>query len=82
MIPEQIFIYRDGLGGPTLMEKAYSQEVPTVVECFGRIRVNYSPEIVYCFVEQNSIVRFFNTMNGDIMNPGPGTVVDAALVEN
>ena len=30
-LPDQIIIYRDGIGGPTLMEKCFNTEVEMVI---------------------------------------------------
>ena len=35
LLPEQIVIYRDGIGGPTFQEKALRIEVPAVTNAIG-----------------------------------------------
>lgn len=39
--------------------------------------------MIYCFVDRNITHRLFFKENGnDPVNPGPGTVLDTALVES
>ncbi len=37
---------------------------------------------MYCLVDRNIQHRLFAKQNGDCLNPGPGTVIDTAVVEN
>lgn len=41
----------------------------------------YEPKVLYVFVDRNVSHRLFYKNNGDVLNPGPGTVLDLALVE-
>jgi hypothetical protein len=41
----------------------------------------YKPKIVVCLVDRNIQHRLFHKQNGDCLNPGPGTCVDAGVVE-
>jgi hypothetical protein len=63
------------------MEKVLHHEVKTVVSYFEQYVANYQPKVIYCFVDRNTAHRLFQKNNGDIFNPGPGTVVDSSLVE-
>lgn len=80
-LPEQVVIYRDGIGGPTLQQKCLEYEVPRIIETLSTFTNNYKPRILYVFVDRNINHRLFYKSNGDVLNPGPGTVVDASLVE-
>lgn len=37
---------------------------------------------MYVFVNKRVTTRLFERVNGDVINPGPGTVVDTGIVEN
>lgn len=80
-LPEQIVIYRDGIGGPTLQQKCLEVEVKEVIDRIRGFQQGYQPKIIYCFVDRKVSHRLFYKNNGDIQNPGPGTVLDVALVE-
>nr|AEX87970.1 Otiwi8 [Sterkiella histriomuscorum] len=81
-LPDQIVIYRDGIGGPTLQEKLKNYEIQRVLEVIQSFQQGYNPMVIYCFVDRNVSHRLFYKANGDVMNPSPGTVLDSALVEN
>lgn len=51
-------------------------------EALNSYQQGYIPSLVYCFVDRNVSHRLFYKDNGHVLNPGPGTVVDTALVEN
>lgn len=42
---------------------------------------NYTPKILYVLVNKKVSTRLFEKVNGDVINPAPGTVVDTAIVE-
>lgn len=81
-LPEQVVIYRDGMGGPTLTQMVQKEEVKAISEVLENTTPGYKPRIIYCLVDRNIQHRLFYKPNGDCLNPGPGTVVDTALVEN
>jgi hypothetical protein len=81
ILPEQVIIYRDGIGGPTLQEKCYRYEIPEVRRVIETFQQGYTPAIIYCFVDRNVSHRLFYKDNGHVLNPGPGTVLDTGLVE-
>jgi hypothetical protein len=56
-------------------------EVRHIVETLETKQADYKPKIIYCLVERNIQQRLFSKSNGEYINPGPGTIVDAALVE-
>ena len=45
---------------------------------------NYDPKILYMFVNKRITTRFFEKTNGhgEVINPGPGTLVDKQVVES
>ena len=82
-LPDQIAIYRDGVGGPSLVQKVIKYEIKHVIEELKTYSQGFNPKVIYCLVNRNVTHRLFqmNTSTACI-NPGPGTVVDTALVEN
>ena len=44
---------------------------------------NYDPKILYMFINKRITTRLFEKNNGhQVINPGPGTIVDRQIVEN
>ena len=80
-LPEQVVIYRDGMGGPSMTAKVQSFEVDLICDMLENTTQGYKPKIIYCLVDRNIQHRLFAKQNQDCLNPGPGTVVDTALVE-
>lgn len=37
---------------------------------------------MYCLINKKVTTRLFEKINGDVINPAPGTVVDSGIVEN
>ena len=82
-LPDQIMIYRDGVGGPTMEEKLLKREVENVFNSILGYAQGYNPKVVYCLVNKRITHRLFEKDNGNgYLNPGPGTVLDTALVES
>ena len=42
---------------------------------------NYEPKILYCLINKNLDTRLFEKVNGTVINPAQGTVVDSSIVE-
>ena len=57
-------------------------EVLVVVEFLKSITIEYKPQIIYTFIDKMSDHRLFLKSSEEVWNPGPGTVLDTALVEN
>jgi len=75
-------MYRDGVGGPTMETKLIDMEIIQVVQSICGYAQGYQPKIVYCLVNKRITHRLFEKDNGNgYINPGPGTVLDTALVE-
>jgi aubergine-like protein len=81
-LPDQIVMYRDGCGGPTMETKIMKHEVEYVTKVISDYTQDYNPKILYVLVNKRITHRLFEKDNGGYMNPGPGTVLDTALVES
>ena len=83
-MPEQIIIFRDGIGGPTMAQKVLKTEGPggQLTNAIKSFAEGYDPKLLFVFVDKKMSLRLFEKNNGDIFNPGPGTVVDTGIVEN
>lgn len=81
-LPEQIVMYRDGMGGPTLTQKVSEYEVKLITDLLENTTQGYKPKILYCLVDRNIQHRLFAGQGAALLNPCNGTVVDTALVEN
>lgn len=57
-------------------------EVKAISQLLETTTQGYKPKIVYCLVDRNIQHRLFHKTGHDCLNPGPGTVLDQALVEN
>jgi hypothetical protein len=77
-----VIIYRDGMGGPSMTVKVQNHEVKVITDVLENTAQGYKPKIIYCLVDRNIQHRLFARENGACLNPGPGTLVDTALVEN
>jgi aubergine-like protein len=75
-------MYRDGCGGPTMETKIMEREVELVSNAISNYTQGYNPKILYVLVNKRITHRLFEKDNGGYMNPGPGTVLDSALVES
>jgi hypothetical protein len=65
-----------------MVEKCLNAEIPAVLDAVRGMNSNYNPKILYTFVDRNISHRLFEKDNGNgYINPGPGTVLDTALVE-
>lgn len=80
-LPEKIIIYRDGMGGPSMTTKVQELEVQVICDLLENTAPGYKPKIIYCLVDRNIQHRLFSKVGPDYLNPGPGTVVDTAVVE-
>ena len=76
-LPDQIVIYRDGLGGPSMEPKILANEVQYVLSAIQQFASGYNPRVLYVFVNKRITHRLFEQDNGNgYLNPGPGTVLD------
>lgn len=42
----------------------------------------WNPKVIYTLIDKNDTHRLFEKYNGNgMVNPGPGTLIDTALVE-
>ena len=52
------------------------------MNAFSKYANQYNPKVLYTFVDKNISHRLFEKYNGNgMVNPGPGTLIDTALVE-
>ncbi len=87
-LPQRVYVFRDGIGGPTMVQKILDgelQEVVSAIHQFGGQQ--YNPKILYVLVDKRINHRLFENVNanGDgstYMNPGAGTVLDMGAVED
>lgn len=82
LLPEKILIFRDGVGGEKMTYTCQEIEVAEVVSYLNLFQQNYRPQILYCLIDKLSSLRLFMRSNNDVWNPGPGTVLDSALVHS
>jgi hypothetical protein len=81
-LPKQVVIYRDGMGGPSLTALVEKLEVGVITNMLENTAPGYHPKIIYCLVDRNIQHRLFHKLQGDTVNPGPGTCVDTGVVES
>ena len=77
-----MIFYRDGAGGPTLAEKCSRLEIPSVTSIFEEYESTYKPRVIYCLIDKLSGTRLFSKDRDSVVNPGPGTLIDSAIVES
>ena len=69
------------MGGPSMTTKVQEHEVKVITDLLENSAPGYKPKVVYCLVDRNIQHRLFSKSGADYSNPGPGTVVDTAVVE-
>ena len=52
-LPEQIIIYRDGMGGPSMTTRVKEREVAEIQNLLENTTQGYKPKIIYCLVDRN-----------------------------
>ena len=80
--PGLIVVYRNGIGGPTFQEKCLNREIGQIQQAVKNFAPNYSPQILYVFINTKVTTRLFEKKDGSHINPGPGTLVDEIIVES
>lgn len=58
ILPATIFVYRDGVGGPSMMEKVLKSELKSMVDAMQSYQAGYKPKILYTFVDKRINTRF------------------------
>jgi hypothetical protein len=58
-LPEQIIIYRDGMGGPSMTAKVQELEVKVITDLLENTAPGYKPKILYSLVDRNIQHRLF-----------------------
>ena len=82
VLPSQIAIYRDGVGGPSYQKYVVEYEIPGVEALLKGYSQGYIPRLLYCLVDKKINTRLIEKKNNDYANPAPGTTVDQGLIEN
>lgn len=63
--------------------KVLKDELGKILETIQTYAQGYVPKILYTFVDKRISHRLFEKDNGSgYINPGPGTTIDAGLVES
>ncbi len=57
-LPSTIVVYRDGVGGPTMMQKVLDQELETMCQAMATYQAGYKPKLLYTFVDKRINTRF------------------------
>ncbi len=57
--PENIIIYRDGIGSPSMTEKVQEHEVRVITDLLEKKSPGYKPKILYCLVNRKNHLRVF-----------------------
>ena len=52
-LPEQIVVYRDGMGGPSMTALVQELEVRLITETLENKVAGYKPKIIFCLVDRN-----------------------------
>jgi len=77
-LPEQIIMYRDGVG-ETHFDEIMSREVQAIRKACATVKEGYKPKLTFLIVQKRNHARFFleNQQDGDREGRlPPGTVVD------
>ncbi|WUR02081.1 protein argonaute-2 (AGO2) [Vairimorpha necatrix] len=78
--PEQIVVFRDGVGD-TMFQEVFHKEIIAIKEACNRIESGYTPKITFIVAQKRHSVRFNNPAAnnfkaGENGNVPPGTVVE------
>lgn len=71
-LPDNVFIYRDGVGDSQL-QLCSDYEIPQLQAACLKAFPNYTPKLTYIVVQKRINTRYFGT---DQKNPSPGTIID------
>eukprot|EP00347_Sterkiella_histriomuscorum_P022852 403336910 len=86
LLPEQIFIYRDGVGDgmrQVIIDEELVQLQKVMQDFYRDSETNQvkEPNVTLIFVNKRVRQRFFETNAGQISNPPAGTCIDSGFVE-
>ena len=59
MLPKNIVVYRDGVGGPSFRNKVLQYELGEMIAAMKAYTSGYDPKILYIFVDKRINTRFF-----------------------
>uniref|UniRef100_A0A665WN07 Piwi-like RNA-mediated gene silencing 1 n=1 Tax=Echeneis naucrates TaxID=173247 RepID=A0A665WN07_ECHNA len=77
-LPSRIIVYRDGVGDGQL-HSVVNYEVSQIIDSIKSMGHDYLPRLSVVVVKKRLSCRFFAHMNGKVINPLPGTVVDSEV---
>uniref|UniRef100_A0A146L2S0 Piwi-like protein 1 n=1 Tax=Lygus hesperus TaxID=30085 RepID=A0A146L2S0_LYGHE len=79
VLPDQIFIYRDGVGDGQIAV-CVDHEVPQLIAACQHVSPNYIPKFLVVVVQKRISTRFYTQQgNADYINPPPGSVLDHSV---
>jgi len=59
-----------------------TNEVPYIKESIKKFSEGYNPQLLYVLLDTKMSLRLFEKKDNDqVINPGPGTVVDQGVVQ-
>lgn len=60
-VPNQLVIYRDGVGGPSFLEKCLQFEGPggQLEKAISEFQPNYKPKLLYIIINNRSSTRVY-----------------------
>ena len=79
-LPQTIVVYRDGVGGPSMQDKVLDYELNDMVAAMTGFQKDYTPNILYVFVDKRINTRFCEKQGDGYANPAPGTVIDSGVI--
>ncbi|KAL4436259.1 hypothetical protein ABPG74_015850 [Tetrahymena malaccensis] len=79
--PEEIIIYRQGLGEGQI-QQSYQLEIKAIQNGFSHHDKNYSPRFAFFQVNKKISQKFYQQTHGIISNPHSGTIVATEIVQN
>ncbi|XP_072288512.1 piwi-like protein 1 [Eucyclogobius newberryi] len=77
-LPSRIIVYRDGVGDGQL-HSVVNYEVAQIMEAIKSMGQDYVPKLSVVVVKKRINSRFFALINGKVLNPPPGTIVDSEV---
>ena len=66
VLPSQIAIYRDGVGGPSYQKYVVEYEIPGVEALLKGYSQGYAPRLLYCLVDKKINTRLIEKKNNEI----------------
>lgn len=75
--PTDVIILKNGSSKYDLTLSVQA-DVTEIKEIFRAVSKSYTPiRLIYIVIDKQASIKFFNDRNGDISNPGSGTLVNS-----